>query len=316
MTTTTNNQVFFPAGGKSLAQVHAQIKSSILLVPAVSVANVPQLAVDLLIHSLGLQLVGRLCDEFVYPFAGPRDVPSIPLSTNNSPESTGISTAIEVYNSPELNLTVIQLRSPTLPNCRRIFTQKTLAPFIDQFQFSETVVAGSSNAALSEVVPAPRFKLFHQTSGDAPALVDSLSERLSSLSIDNELGNSIVSDVPKSVSELPESGFTLEALAEISSLSIIPKDKSATTGSNSELLAKVCAAVLFVYEGDNFFDAHEFADRLGSILGLNVAQIKAQLPHPKDKKRVAAEPKWIEPLSWQGVYGKEIPIGLEEGLYS
>lgn len=176
-------------------------------------------------------------------------------------------------------ITVVQVRSPTLPGFRRKFVKETLIPFITQFNFSETIALASSNAALRESVQSPRFILMHPPRG-------SLSERLSKMSLDTPLA-----EAPPSLSQLPESGIVLDLLQEISALPV----------------GKVCAPVLFVYEGDNFGDAHEFADRAASLLGLDSEAVKAKLP---------IKGQWLQPVSWQWVYGKSIPIGLEEGLYS
>ena len=156
---------------------------------------------------------------------------------------------------------------------------ETLIPFITQFNFSETIALGSSNAALRESVQSPRFQLLHPPQG-------TLSERLSKLSLDTPL-----SAAPVSLSHLPESGIVLDLMEEISALPV----------------GKVCAPVLFVYEGDNFGDAHEFTDKVASVLGLDSEAVKANLP---------TKGQWTQPVSWQWVYGKSIPVGLEEGLYS
>lgn len=79
---------FLPAHGIPGTQIAKLLTNSILVVPAVSAGNVPQLTADLLIYSLGLELVGRLSDQYLYPFAGPRDAPE-------GVESSGISTPIE-----------------------------------------------------------------------------------------------------------------------------------------------------------------------------------------------------------------------------
>lgn len=79
---------FMPVPGIPAQKIAQLLSNSILVVPAVSAGNVPQLTADLLIYSLGLELVGRLSDQYLYPFAGPRDAPEgIP--------TTGISTPIE-----------------------------------------------------------------------------------------------------------------------------------------------------------------------------------------------------------------------------
>lgn len=261
---------FIPVPSIPIDEITSSLTNSILVIPAVSAGNVPQLTADLLIYSLGLKLVGRLSDEYLYPFAGPRDAPA-------GVETTGISTAIEVFYGN--GITVVQVRSPTLPGFRRKFVTATLIPFITQFDFAETVALASSNAALKESVQTPRFILMHSPQG-------SLSERLAKISL-----AAPTAEAPPSLEYLPESGIVLDLLEEISALPV----------------GKICAPVLFVYEGDNFGDAHEFADQVASVLGLDGEAIKAKLP---------TAGQWTQPVSWQWVYGKSIPIGLEEGLYS
>lgn len=261
---------FKPVATLSLDEITKLLTDSILVIPTVSAGNVPQLTTDLLVYSLGLQLVGRLSDEFVYPFAGPRDAPA-------GVKTSGISTAVEVFSGN--GITFIQVRSPTLPGFRRKFVTATLIPFINQFKFAETIAIASSNAALRESVNSPRFILMHPPQ-------TSLSDRLAKISLDAPMA-----EAPPSLDYLPESGIVLDLLEEITSLPI----------------GQVCAPVLFVYEGDNFGDAHEFADQVASVLGIDSNAIKASLPTPGE---------WTQPVSWQRVYGKSIPVGLEEGLYS
>lgn len=286
----TIKDFFFPATEVPEDAVKSIFSNSILVIPSVSVGNVPQLTADLLIHSLNLKIVGRLNSQYLYPFAGPRDSAS---------SEAGISTAIEVFSGsnplcPEKDskITVIQIRSPILPRCKKLFISNVLTPFIREFDFLETVIMGSSNSALSEVIPAPRYKVFY--SDKAPDS-DSLSARLAKLSLENSQDIPTVK-APYPATKLPESGITLDALEGISSIQL----------NSSSGLAKVSASVIFVFEGDNFFDAHELADRVMSLLDWDVKKIKSFLQNGR----------WVEPYSWKGVYGKGVPIGLEEGLYS
>lgn len=147
------------------------------------------------------------------------------------------------------------------------FVESTLLPFINTYKFSETLVLGSSNAALRESVTSPRYLLLSAPTG-------SLSERLAQLSLDT-------SEPPPDAYYLPESGITLDLFAKV-----------------SEQKGKICAPVYFAYEGDNFEDAFKFATEVIKVLG-------------KDEIT-----EWIKPVSWDRVYGKGIPLGLEEGLYS
>lgn len=89
--------------------------------------------------------------------------------------------------------------------------------------------------------------------------------------------NSDTSKVNPPPKELPESGIVLDILqGEPTSLGIIS----------------------YAYEGDNFGDAQELATKTAEVLNLgdNV--------------------EWIRPISWKRAYGKDVPVGVEEGLYS
>jgi hypothetical protein len=276
-------------------QVAGLLNDSILIVPAVSAGNVPQLAADLLLHSLGLRLVGRLSDLYVYPFAGPRDTPV-------TGASGGISTAVEVFAGS--GLTIVQVRSPPLPGQRRHFVDETLMPFVRSFRFAETLVIASSNAALRESLQGPRYQLLtppvaHNndnrigtsegsgSSNDGDVTTAALSARLAKLSLALDTPPE---PAPASLAGLPESGIALDLLTAV-----------AAAGG------KICAPLIYVYEGDNFGDAHEFADRVAAAAGVDVAATKAALPTPD---------RWTQPVSWKWVYGKSVPVGLEEGLYS
>ncbi|KAF5100672.1 hypothetical protein D0Z00_001184 [Geotrichum galactomycetum] len=276
-------------------QVAGLLNDSILIVPAVSAGNVPQLAADLLLHSLGLRLVGRLSDLYVYPFAGPRD-------TSVSAASGGISTAVEVFAGS--GLTVVQVRSPPLPGQRRRFVDETLLPFVRSFRFAETLAIASSNAALRESLQGPRYQLLTPpvarnndtraataagsgSSDDGDVTTAALSARLAKLSLALDTPPK---PAPPSLAGLPESGIALDLLTAV-----------AAAGG------KICAPLIYVYEGDNFGDAHEFADRVAAAAGVDVTAIKTALPTPG---------RWTQPVSWQWVYGKSVPVGLEEGLYS
>lgn len=290
----TTAPVFYPVAGLSAKEVTDLVSDTILIVPSVSVANVPQLAIDLLICTLDLQLVCRLPEDYVYPFAGPRDLPA--TGSTKNPKDSGITTALEVFTSKTHGISVIQVRSPTLPGCRNRFILNTLLPFIKASNFSEVIIAGSTNSALSEIIPPPKYKLFYEnhTNGDlneqeqeAVKKYDSLSTRLSNLSIASD--KFPTSEAPNNPDKLPESGIVLEALTAIAKAGL-----------------KVVAAVIYVFEGDNLLDAKDLADELAALVELDVKAAK------DDKQKL----QWIEPISWSYVYGKEIPIGLEEGLYS
>ena len=76
---------------KSCAPCEAiiQLKYKIYLQPIVSLANVSQLASDLLVHSLQMQLVGRLTSKYHIPVVSPRDY------VEGQDPPAGLSTPVE-----------------------------------------------------------------------------------------------------------------------------------------------------------------------------------------------------------------------------
>lgn len=124
--------------------VHLPIDGSTLVLPAVSIGNVPQLAADLLIHTYNLEKVGALDGKYLYPFLSPQD------TADGS--SSDVSFALEVFHSPELALTVLQQRSPIIPSYTLQFVLEVVVPFIATHNFKAVVVLESSDAGLIENV--------------------------------------------------------------------------------------------------------------------------------------------------------------------
>lgn len=238
------------------------LKSSILVIPAVSSGNIPQLAVDLLIHTLNAPLVTRLSDEHVYPIAGARDVPSGQKVPNKS-----VTTAVEVYHAR--GITFVQIRSPTLPGHRTKFVKETILPFVAEHKFRNTVVVGSATPGLQLDPSRLRFKVFSDSS-----VHSELVERFKLLSLDHGQAAVAVEKVPD---KLDESGIIVDVMKTVES---------------------ACGVVMYAYEGDNFQDAEELAEKLTVLL---------------DVKNVKG---WKRPESWKGAYGRDVSVGLEEGLYA
>ncbi|SAM02570.1 hypothetical protein [Absidia glauca] len=111
------------------------LKGSHLLLPSVSIGNVPQLTCDLIIHTLQLTRVGSIDSDAVIPVVGQRE-----------DQSVGISVPIEVYQSADRQWTVIQQRSPTLPGKRKDLIASLVA-FIESAQFARVVLLASLDAS-------------------------------------------------------------------------------------------------------------------------------------------------------------------------
>lgn len=115
---------------------------SVLLLPAVSIGSVPQLAVDLLLNEPKLQLrkIGRIDPSFCIPFAGPAE-----RAAGDTAGKDSLATALEVYANGQ-GLVVVQQRAPVL-KARQSEFLPSLSAWIRQSAFSETLWISSIDAA-------------------------------------------------------------------------------------------------------------------------------------------------------------------------
>ncbi|KAL7302300.1 hypothetical protein TKK_0004963 [Trichogramma kaykai] len=104
-----------------------------LILPSVSVGNVGQLSVDLVIATLGLKRIGRLFDPAFIPLVG-----ADPYDEN----SEDICTAVDIYVCREKKLIAIQIRSPLVK--RPINFLKTVSDFISEKNISKVIILTSS----------------------------------------------------------------------------------------------------------------------------------------------------------------------------
>ncbi|KAI5960901.1 hypothetical protein KGF57_001833 [Candida theae] len=268
---------FTPVDSKS----QPDISGSTLIIPSISIGNIPQLTVDLLIHTYSLTKIGYLDDLYLYPFAGPID-----YATSNSHPESGISHAIEVYYSQKFNLTVIQQRSPIIPTYTLPFVQQVLFPFITT-HFEHVFVLNSSDAGLVESVKSGDVKLYDTE--------DLISSNLKNLSLASS------SSLAESSDSKFGAGGAGEADKDSKFVTELVKSIISYNGESSSNSIGIQVLVSYVYEGDNFYDAEKLASTLQEALQLH----KSQSVH-----------SWVKPVSWLGAYGdKSVPNAMEEGIF-
>lgn len=117
---------FFPAANKQRAKQDPVT----LLLPALSIGNVGQLAVDLIVSSLQARKVGYLDDPCVLPCIG-----NDPFESVSKGE---LALALEVYDSDDDNLRIVQQRTPVVKG--------TMLKFSRNFSF------WASNNNIKEVI--------------------------------------------------------------------------------------------------------------------------------------------------------------------
>jgi len=119
------------------SQFQQSLPFSTLIFPLLSIGNVGQLSIDLLISSLNLPRVGFLESPFLLPMVG-NDAFSVNLGK--------LSTNAEVYQDSQRKMTVLQQRSPIIRNKVTKYV-KDLVQWIVKSNFKEIIVLGSIDSS-------------------------------------------------------------------------------------------------------------------------------------------------------------------------
>ncbi|KAG2732019.1 hypothetical protein G9P44_004436 [Scheffersomyces stipitis] len=221
------------SGSSSFA---SQLQHSTLVIPAISIGNIPQFTVDLLIHTFDFVKIGTLDDSFLYPFASPED------HATNKPVAHGVSNAIEVYYSDKLNKTVIQQRSPIIPSFIATHVNDIILPFVVKSGFDKVVILDSSDAGLVEHIAPGSIQVYTNE--------DLLNKSLESLKL------SKYSDISLQETPYEHSSYVRALIAALDS-------------SPAHSHAEVNVLVTYVYEGDNFADSEILANKLLNVLEID-----------------------------------------------
>ncbi|KAF7428291.1 hypothetical protein PC9H_007512 [Pleurotus ostreatus] len=234
------------------------LKGKNLLIPVVSTANLPQLAADILIASLSLQLVGIFDPQYFIPAVGARDE-----------GQEGITTPFELFGRDDLNVAVIQQRSPALKSRKQDFVDELLA-FVQASGVQSTLFLSGvdlSNRTDSQMM----IPLYHICPTHAPAFTSEPLSRITQFHIPSYASSSDAISEKEPIPFIPGGGLTRRILSSIPTSWSIP----------------VCALLQFVLEGDNRADARMLASAIAKILDVDT--------------RIS---EWQEPSSWkQGLFG-------------
>lgn len=214
---------------------YQKITGSTLVIPAVSIANIPQLAADLLLHNFGFTKVGTLLDMYLYPYISGVDHLELQLPPS------GVLFALEVYYNGKHNVTLIQQRSPIIPGMAKDHVEQVLLPFREKAKFTRVLVLDLADAGLEEQTDP--IRLFSDGS------VDLLFGQLNILSTEP-------SQTPISLG--------------IASLDSLPSHLDPYTARLVESFSSAVTSVVvsYVYEGDNSHDAYAMATTVAQILKL------------------------------------------------
>ncbi|XP_015235993.1 PREDICTED: proteasome assembly chaperone 2 [Cyprinodon variegatus] len=253
----------------------AAFKGFTLVMPAVAVGNVGQLAVDLIVSTLNMSRVGYFHTDCLIPMAG------------NNPYASGkedaeeLHTPAEVYTEAELKLAVLQIRAPIIQTRTKRFRQQ-LVSWIKASGFSRTVVLSSSHAYQRDDQQLQGTPLRYLVT---PSLLTASADAFKELSW-------------KEMERIPAFPGVKDADAE--PRLCIPGGgitKGLYTDSCAENLP-VAVLLLFCSEGDNIPDAFALVNHLNDWLHL----LDGQCQEPNSK--------WKIPTSWSLLFGGGIPPAL------
>lgn len=216
----------------------ATLENSLLILPSISVANVPQLTADLLLHTLPFVKVATLDDEYLHSFVAPVDY----VEDVSSKRPTGISFGLELHHCKDKNITLVQQRSPVIAGLHEEHVDKVILPLLNEVVFLNVIIFHLLDAGLVENVSPGTLHVY--------TTEDKLSLSLEALQISGP-GFQPLTETPKI--DTPYMKYLMEKLDRI---------------------IKYTVLVAYAYEGDNFYDSLNMATKVAALLDLQIENWK------------------------------------------
>ncbi|CAN1133584.1 Proteasome assembly chaperone 2 [Linum perenne] len=258
---------------------------STLILPALSIGNVGQLAVDLLVSSTGAERIGYLDDPYTLPCVG---------NDAYGPSPSGdLALALEAYQSPANAMALVQQRSPVVKGMMVEFA-KNLAEFAASSGKKHVVILSSLEfARWQKIDMSSGLQIYYLSSSNTDGTADYCAQ----------LGWKKVQDYDpdqrswKYLSSLAE-GNTMQE----SSLPFEDEPEEEDYCASLPFAAlfsclkakglKVTCILCYCSEGDNMADSFELAEAASKLLQLK-----------PDNFIAGEDSKWRIPFSWNTVYG-------------
>ncbi|KAI4298397.1 hypothetical protein L6164_031963 [Bauhinia variegata] len=278
---------FVPVEGKQLRE-----ECSTLILPALSIGNVGQLAVDLLVSSTRAERVGYLDDPYILPCVGNDAYGPVPQGE--------LALPLEAYDSSSNALTIVQQRSPVVKGMTVEFA-KNLADF--------AVTNGKKHIVLLSSLDFGKWQNIDMSSGLQIYYLSSSnndgsdgnceqhgwkklheynpSQKHWKYLCDLAEGTATREDILPSEDELEEENYY--ASLPFAALFSFLKAKG----------LKVTCLLCYCSEGDNISDAFQLAEAACKLLKLSTSTF-----HGVDGG------KWVIPLSWRTVYGPPPDVSI------
>lgn len=271
---------------------HLHDECSTLILPALSIGNVGQLAVDLLISSTRAERIGYLDDPNVLPCVGNDAYRPTPQGD--------LALPLEAYDSPSSALSFFQQRSPVVKEMMVEFA-KNLADFAAACGKKHVVVLSSLDFGRWQTVDMSSGLQIYYLSSTNMDGVDDDCERLGWKRLQEYDPTQRLWKHLSTIAEgktVEEDSVPLED--ELGEEDYYPSLPFAAMFSCFKAKGlKVTCILCYCSEGDNIPEAFRLSEAACNLVGLS--------PH---KFQGNEGGQWVVPFSWQSVYGPPPDMSL------
>lgn len=265
--------------------------SSTLILPALSIGNVGQLTVDLLIASLKSEKIGYLDDPNVLPCVG---------NDAYTPSPPGkLALPLEAYESSSSGLTLVQQRSPIIKGMMMSYA-KNMASFVAGNGKKDVIILSSLDfGRWKNIDMSSGLQIYYLSSSN----LDGTDADCESLGWKRLQGYDSALRAWKYLDALAEEGsvldedFPFEELGDEEYYASLPFAALFSCFKAKGL--KVTCLFCYCSEGDNIPEAFGMAEATCKLMGLNQNEVQGK-----------GAATWITPFSWQSVYGPPADMSL------
>ncbi|XAR72854.1 hypothetical protein NMG60_11019632 [Bertholletia excelsa] len=263
---------------------------STLILPALSIGNVGQLAVDLLILSTGAERIGYLDDPNLLPCVGNDAYWPTPKGD--------LALPLEAYASPRSSLSLVQQRSPVVKGMMVEFA-KNIADFAASSGKKHIVLLSSLDFGRWQTIDmSSGLQIYYLSSANADG-TDHVCERLGWKILKqynpDQKGWKYLNTLAEGKATLNDNTPFEDELEEEDYYPSLPF--AALFSCLKAKGLKVTCLLCYCSEGDNMPEAFQLADAACRLLDLKSADINEG-------------GKWTIPYSWESVYGPPPDMSL------
>ncbi|XP_057829936.2 uncharacterized protein LOC131040983 [Cryptomeria japonica] len=262
-----------------------------LILPALSIGNAGQLAVDLLVSSRRALKIGYLDDPYVLPCVG---------NDAYGPHPQGdLAVALEVYEDLEHDLCIIQQRSPVMKGTMIKFA-KNLSSWASAVGKKEVIIISSLDSGKMQEYGMNSQQIHYISSAKADGTDDKCEElgwkKLEQFVPSQKGWQYLFSQLSQEFVQ-DELFLADDELTDEDYFSSLPFASLFSSCQAKGL--KVTCLFCFCSEGDNMRDAFVLAEAVYKLLGLCASTSASN-----------KNTEWVIPLSWKSVYGPGPDISI------